>query len=71
MADNEVRAATWRETQDLLRACTRKEQVMELIVAEQNGANRAGWLHRMRGRYRVLRNAEEDAKLEPLLVTKE
>lgn len=58
---------TWRETQELLRNATTKDQVLALIKKEKKGQNRPLFLGRMAGRYKLLRNAEDDANLAILI----
>lgn len=60
-------APTWREVQELLRKCKKKEEVMALITAEKQGPHRPLFITRMQGRYKVLRNAEDDAKLSKMI----
>ena len=54
---------SWHELQKVLRESTKEEEVQALIQQEKAGANRARWLIRMMGRYRVLRNERENNEL--------
>lgn len=70
--DKETKAGppTWREMQKFLADCKTRGEVMTLINMEKSGPNRPLFISRMMGRYRVLRNAEEDAKLAKMVGAK-
>jgi len=56
--------------QKFLADCKTRGEVMTLINMEKSGPNRPLFISRMMGRYRVLRNAEEDAKLAKMVGAK-
>ncbi len=58
---------SWREMQAKLKAAETTNEVLKLIQIERDGADRGPFIHRMIGRFRVLRKIEDDALLASIM----